>query len=169
MVSLAVTHRGTVSDVRALNLRYLCDMYSRVEEENLNYIRRSLNAQVDEDGDDPDTEDIVLPTTFLGSRKWASEQTADSLALARTYGPPSLFITMTCNSNWPEIRLRIQGKQEPFDTPIIIARAFKLRLRRLLDILRNLLGSITYITYSIEFQKRGYPHAHIVLQVRPSH
>ena len=70
-----------------LACKYLCDMYSQVEEEHLNFIcgsKTTLAAENPSEDDNPDSENIDLPASFLGSRKWASEQTADSLALART-------------------------------------------------------------------------------------
>ena len=155
---------------------YLCDMYSRVEEERLNFIRRSKDAisqnlihdaTVDNDEQDEQA-NVVLPASFMGSRKWASEQTADSLALARTYGPPSLFITMTCNPEWPEISSRLEPGQDACDIPVVVARAFKNRLQRLCQIIKTKMGTLTYMTSSIEFQKRGLPHCHIVLQVGSS-
>ena len=153
-----------------LTCEYVCDMYSRIEEERLNFIRRSKETLAREFADDIEQDNdeqanITLPASFMGSRMWASEQTADSLALARTYGPPSLFITMTCNPDWPEIKTALLPGQQACDAPVVVARAFKNRLQRLFHILRNKLGHITYMTSSNEFQKRGLPHSHIVLQV----
>ena len=155
-----------------LTCEYVCDMYSRVEEERLNFIRKSKQAfsqnvrnTVCGDDDEDEQMNIILPASFMGSRKWASEQTADSLALARTYGPPSLFITMTCNPEWPEISSRLNAGQDASDIPVVVARAFKNRLQRLFQILKTKMGTMTYMTSSIEFQKRGLPHCHIVLQV----
>jgi Helitron helicase-like domain at N-terminus len=152
-----------------LACEYLCDMYSRVEEERLNFIRGSksgLAAEEPDEDDNPDSENIDLPASFLGSRKWASEQTADSLALARTYGPPSFFVTMTCNPDWPEIKSKLQPGQNAFEIPTIVTRAFKMRLQRLVHLLKTKMGTIVYITTSNEFQKRGYPHSHIIIKVR---
>jgi hypothetical protein len=154
-----------------LGCEYLCDMYSRVEEERLKYIRRGLAtvAQHESNSDDEEQEvDVELPASFLGSRKWASEQTADSLALARTYGKPSLFITMTCNPKWPEIHARLSSQQNASDIPVVGVRAFKLRHQELGRLLRTKFGELVYEVKVIEFQKRGWPHAHIVCKVCPS-
>ena len=156
-----------------LTCEYVCDMYSCVEEERLNFIQKSKQAfaqnvrnAVGGDEEQDEQMNVILPASFMGSRKWASEQTADSLALARTYGPPSLFITMTCNPEWPEISSRLEPGQDASDIPVIVARAFKNRLQRLCQILKTKMGTMTYMTSSIEFQKRGLPHCHIVVQVR---
>ena len=67
----------------------LCDMYSRIEEERLQFIRRGRLHESHER--DPSIEDefidIRLPVSFLGSKEWSSSETADALALAREYGP----------------------------------------------------------------------------------
>lgn len=152
-----------------LTCEYICDMYSRVEEQRLGFIRRGLtSAQIPSyedgaEGDDPSN--LELPTSFLGSRKWAAEQTADSLALARTYGRPSFFITITCNPKAPEIQSRLRPGQDACDVPLIVARSFKVRHERLLKLLRTKFGTLVYIVKVIEFQKRGWPHAHIVCKV----
>jgi hypothetical protein len=155
-------------DLGRLGSEYICDMYSRIEEERLQFIRRGRISQARESNPacDDDRVDIRLPASFLGSREWASNETADSLALAREFGRPSLFITMTCNARWPEITSRLHQGQTAYDIPIIVARAFKLRLQRLQDILRKKFGKLIFMVKIIEFQKRGLPHAHIVVKVR---
>jgi Helitron helicase-like domain at N-terminus len=145
---------------------YVCDMFSRIEEQRLGYVRRSQLQDVDDDDVEPGV-DLELPASHIGSRKWTSEHTADSLALARTYGPPSLFITMTCNPQWPEITCRLRPGQDVSDIPIVVARVFKLRLERLIRILKTRFGRVVYSIRVIEFQKRGLPHAHIVIKVEP--
>jgi Helitron helicase-like domain at N-terminus len=150
-----------------LTSEYLCDMYSRIEEERLLFIRKGRLHQAHEVNPDVEDEhiDIHLPISFLGSREWSSSETADSLALAREFGPPTFFITMTCNSDWPEIVNRLQPGETAYNIPIIVARAFKQRLHRLLNILNTKFGTLLYVIHIIEFQKRGFPHAHIVVKV----
>jgi hypothetical protein len=148
-----------------LTSEYLCDMYSRIEEERLQFIRKGRLHEAREGDPDIDDEDIDirLPVSFLGSKEWSSSETADALALAREYGPPSMFITMTCNPEWPEIVSRLRPTQTAYDIPIIVIRVFKRRLQRLLELLNTKFGHVLYIIYVIEFQKRGFPHAHIVV------
>jgi hypothetical protein len=151
-----------------LTCEYVCDMYSRIEEQRLDFIKKSrvnfMRQQEHVDGD-YDRFEIVLPASFMGSKRWASEQTADSLALARSFGPLSLFITMTCNPDWPEIKLRLRTGQNASDIPSVVVRAFNGRLKRLKEILRRRFGRLCYMITVIEFQKRGLPHAHIVIKV----
>jgi len=43
---------------------------------------------------------VVLPATFMGGGRYEMERFQDCLGLTRTYGKPSLFITLTCNPKW---------------------------------------------------------------------
>jgi hypothetical protein len=79
------------SDFGGLTSKYICDMYSQIEEEHLQIIRRGRITQASEnhspDDNDPDMQfDIRLPASFIGLREWASNETADSLALTREFG-----------------------------------------------------------------------------------
>ena len=47
---------------------------------------------------------IILSPTFYGSPRWYQQQFQDAMALVRYYGKPDLFITMTTNPNWPDIK-----------------------------------------------------------------
>lgn len=113
------------------------------------------------------TQNIYLPSSFLGSNRWASEQIADSLAIAAQYGAPIFFITMTCNPNWPEIRSQLRPGQQFTDVPLVVVRVFKQKLSRLEQMLKTMFpnaGRLLYLIHSVEFQKRGLPHAHILVK-----
>lgn len=53
-----------------------------------------------------------------------------SLAICRTIGHSSLFLTMTCNTQWPEINsmLELFPGVGVADAPNIVLRVFKLKL-----------------------------------------
>lgn len=156
-----------------LTNEYLVDMFTRDLDCRLNYIRENQHNVMREDAElmgvasvEP-TENIYLPSSFLGSNRWASEQIADSLALAAQYGPPTFFITMTCNPTWPEIVSQLCPGQTHTHVPLIVVRVFKQKLRRLEQLLSSMFpnaGHIVYFIHSIEFQKRGLPHAHILVK-----
>jgi hypothetical protein len=55
---------------------------------------------------------VVLPATFAGSPRDMNQLYQDSMALVRKFGKPDLFITMTCNSNWPEILHELRVGEE---------------------------------------------------------
>ena len=86
------------------------------------------------------------------------------MAIIRAYGIPDLFITVTCNPNCPEITNE-QKNVPNGDKLTITARVFKLKLNAILDdIYKNeILGKVKVNMYVIEFQKRGLPHAHILI------
>jgi hypothetical protein len=108
-------------------------MYSRVEDERLNFIKMGKHAELDRfkdtaDNDDDDYEDgdqFTLPASFTGSPKYYSDKVADALALARHKGKPDLMITATCNPNWPEIRAQLRPHQSAVEVPQITVRVFK--------------------------------------------
>ncbi|CAG8816579.1 7919_t:CDS:2, partial [Gigaspora margarita] len=95
---------------RRLTSEYLVDMYSRVEEEY-------FEDEIDENKE----ENLHLPASFLGSKRWCSSHVVNALALARSLGKPSFFITMTTNPNWKEIHSQLQPGQNALEiTPIVV-------------------------------------------------
>jgi hypothetical protein len=158
-----------------LTNEYAIDMFTRNLETRLNYIRANQKRLREEDatlmgvGHIPDCRNIYLPASFLGSRRWATEQISDSLAVAAVYGPPTFFITMTCNVNWPEIQSKLRHGQDFTDIPVVVVRVFKRKITLLELALKTMFphaGGLLYCIHSIEFQKRGLPHAHILLKFR---
>jgi len=150
---------------------YLVDMYSRTEEQKLAYIARERRFRehelhaANESLEDEFEPTIKLPASFVGSHAWTSEQASDAMALGRKYGKPTFFMTMTFNPDWPEVQSRLLPGQTAFDVPIVVARTFKSRLEKVLHLLRTRFGQKKYLIKVIEFQKRGFPHAHILLKV----
>ena len=113
------------------------------------------------------SKNIYLPSSFLGSRRWCSQQIADSLTIAAQMDTPSFFITMTCNPEWPEIQCHLAPGQDFTDVPATVNWVFKQKLAALLRTLRHMFsnaGPVRYVIYCIEFQKRGLPHAHILIK-----
>ena len=87
------------------------------------------------------------------------------MAVVRLHGKPDLFVTFTCNTKWPEITRSLLPHQTANDRPDLIARVFKLKLDALLfDIKKNnIFGRTIACIHVVEFQKRGLPHAHILI------
>ena len=159
--------------------QYVVDQYLRVEHENLLFIRQhqaELRAECYQGIVDAMHEDngvrigrrIVLPATFIGSPRYMQKLFHDSMVLVRVLGKPDLFITMTCNPTWPEIIDELELGQSPSDRPDIVVRVFELKLRAMMDEItkKNVLGETIAFCYTIEFQKRGLPHAHILLWLK---
>jgi hypothetical protein len=110
--------------------------------------------------DVPANENVYLPASFLGSRRWAETQVSDSLAIAAALGNPTFFITMTCNANWPEIQSELRPGQDFTDIPIVVVRVFKQKLALLQKAMKSMFvnaGRQLYCICSIEFQKQGLP------------
>ena len=82
---------------------------------------------------------------------------------------PDFFITMTCNPNWPEIVNNLKPGTKAEDRHDLNARVFRGYLDGMLtDLLKNgYMGRRIANTHVIEFQKRGLPHAHILVMLHP--
>lgn len=89
----------------------------------------------------------------------------DAIALVQHFGKPDLFLTMTCNPMWPEIKEHLLPIDEAQNRPDLISKVFRGKVEELkTDILkRNIIGKVAAFMYSIEFQKRGLPHAHFLI------
>ena len=87
------------------------------------------------------------------------------MAIVAKKGRPDLFLTYTCNPKSREITENLLPGQTASDRPDLVTRVFHQKLQELkTDLLkRNLLGRMVAHVYVIEFQKRGLPHAHMLL------
>ena len=112
---------------------------------------------------------IVLPSSFIGGPRHMQQLFQDAMAIVRKLGKPDYFITFTCNAEWPEITAELLPGQTAWDRPDLVARVFKLKLKALLsDLLKQqVLGRVLGHIRVVEFQKRGLPHAHILLIMAP--
>ncbi|KAL3646403.1 hypothetical protein CASFOL_011583 [Castilleja foliolosa] len=170
---------STILSSRRLFQQFIVDAYTMVETFRLNYIYhnqkkfrcdiyRGLADAVMSGDNDPKSRGkrIILPSTFTGGARFMIQNYQDAMAICRSVGYPDLFITFTCNPNWPEI-VRFLGIRNlrAEDRPDIVCRVFKLKLNELIRELRQqqIFGKVVAVVYTIEFQKRGLPHAHILL------
>ena len=160
---------------------WVLDTYVKVERQRLNYLKSddfrrkkrgsvlgSLQQAVKEGkrkGAEAGTEVAEVPASHIGSRAYFRKKRYDSYALARVFGNPSLFITMTCNSGWEEIKSELQQGQAAEDRPDIVSRVFHIKLKQLKnDVLKGeVFGAAKALTYRVEFQKRGLPHVHMLV------
>ncbi|GBN34655.1 hypothetical protein AVEN_239486-1 [Araneus ventricosus] len=96
------------------------------------------------------------------------ERCADAMSIFAKYGAPHLFMTFTANPKWPEITENLRPSEHTTDRPDLLARVFNLKLKSLMDdpTVQGTLGKSTAQVYTIEFQKRGLPHAHILIVLR---
>lgn len=166
-----------------LLLQYQVDMFAKMETERLNWERHNqttiraadyqdLRDAFATDGDAAQVgRRIVLPATYTGSDRYFHEREQDAMSYVSKFGRPDLFITVTCNPKWPEIQENLFAGQAAHDRHDIIARVFYLKVKQLLQILHKyeLFGRVNAYSATIEWQKRGLPHIHLLLflQERP--
>jgi hypothetical protein len=158
--------------------QFLVDMFCKMEQNNMRFIRQhqqELRCELYQgladaffSGDHDASQigrRIILPSSVTGSARNMGQLYQDSMAIVRKYGKPDLFVTMTCNPNWTEIHDALLPGQKSFERPDLLARIFNQKLKQLLDDLleKNVLGKVLVKMHVIEFQKRGLPHAHLLL------
>ena len=108
---------------------------------------------------------VILTSSFEGSPRHMYQKYQDTMTIVTKHGKPDIFLIMTANPKWPEIQENLLQHQNASDRPDIVSCVFNLKLKELLDDLheRHVLGRVTAFVYTIEFQKRGLPHAHLIL------
>jgi hypothetical protein len=88
---------------------------------------------------------VVLPSSFVGGQRYMDALYFDGMAISAAVGFPDLFITFTCNPNWPEILNLLQKDNlKPTDRPDIVSRIFKAKFDEFLKDLtkRHVLGKV---------------------------
>ncbi|XP_076950681.1 uncharacterized protein LOC143623726 [Bidens hawaiensis] len=109
---------------------------------------------------------IILPSSFTGGARYMMQNYLDAMTLCKWYGYPDFFITVTCNPKWAEVQRFLKDTTlNADDRPDILCRMFKIKLDSLIKDLKenHVLGKLQAVVYTVEFQKRGLPHAHLCL------
>ena len=168
-----------------LSHQFIVDVFAKIETDRLNLLRTkqeqlraasytALRDAVETDGDVRDVGQlVVLPSSFTGGPRYMHEKCQDAMTYVKHHGAPDLFITMTCNANWPEITRELLPGQTPNDRHDLIARVFRLKVERFMYLVdtQNIYGIKRCHVYTIEWQKRGLPHVHclswMVEKIRP--
>ena len=152
-------------------------MYAKIEGERLSYIRfnqsklradryDNLKDAMQNDGDiDNLGQMVILPSTFTGSPRYMQERQQDAMTYVRKFGKPDLFITTTCYPQCKEILDNLFTNQKCIHRHDITARVFRQNIIKLIDLIKNakIYGKVKCHMYTIEWQKRGLPHAHILV------
>ena len=163
--------------------KYAVDMYCKVLAQNLRWHRknqdklRAATYQNIREAQQYGTEDtrigqkIILPATVRGSDRHVKKKFLDFMAIVREYGPPTFFFTMTCNPEWPEILECLTEGQKPWERFDIACRVFRKKMQQAQDDLYKygVLGKAIAKISVTEFQKRGLPHAHMLIFLHPDH
>ena len=152
----------------------LLDNNSRILEERLNFVRHnpsfrkriaSMQSIRNPCNAAQRVGTVLLPASTPGSPAYQKQLIEQALTVVQRMGHPTYFITFTCNADWPEIKENLLPGQVSSDRPLLVARVFKLKLRRFLATIKKWDGGCAYYFCVVEFQHRGLPHAHIALRV----
>ncbi len=78
-----------------------------------------------------------LPDSVHGSQHHLSALAKNELVLVSEYGCLHVFLTLTCNPEWPEIQSQLINLQTVFDRPDVTVPVFKSRLDKFKTNIRN--------------------------------
>ena len=150
--------------------QYVVDQYAKVESERLLWIRlhqkelrvesyNNLRDAVLNDNIDPGQlgTRTILPSTFTGSPRYMHERAMDALRYCQVFGLPDLFITVTANPDWIEIKRELYPGQQTTERQDIVARVFRQKIERLKDLLYTVgvFGRRVANIASVEWQKKN--------------
>ena len=156
--------------------QYMVDMYAKIEHARLRYIElhqdtircERLSSIFDATSGER-MADIgrrtILPASFTGGPRDMSARYQDAMAMVRAFGKPDLFVTFICNPRWREIVENLEVGQSASDRPDLAVRVFRMKLDAMLDdiVKKQIFGEVQAYASVVEFQKRGLPHAHILI------
>ncbi|XP_022030874.1 uncharacterized protein LOC110931806 [Helianthus annuus] len=168
---------SVIHNAKRLFQHFVVDAYTMMESERLFYIRRqqthlrSETVQNIQNANNARKKRYVKNwNTYLYSIfvHWRfsnmMQNYLDAMSLCKWFGYPDFFITITCNPIWLEVQRFLKDTTiRPEDRPDILCRIFKIKLDSITKDLNEgkLLGRVNSVVYTVEFQKRGLPHAHI--------
>ncbi|KAL5560737.1 hypothetical protein UlMin_036948 [Ulmus minor] len=158
--------------------QYVVDIYVKLETQRLDYLRNNQaeiraelyqgiidSIHIGENQGSKVGKRIILPATFIGSPRDMRKRYMDAMALVQVFGKPDIFLTITCNPNWSEIKEELEPYEQPQNRPDLVARIFRSKLEELKNEIfkKQIFGPVAAYVYVIEFQKRGLPHAHFLI------
>jgi hypothetical protein len=148
----------TLLSSRRLFQQFLVDGYTMMESERLEFLRKNqYKLRVGKyknltetqsnvpNGSKKRDKRMVLPSSFVGGKRYMDQLYFDGMAISAAVGFPDLFLTFTCNPNWPEIKQVLQQMNlKPQDRPDLITRVFKIKFDELLADLtkKHVLGKV---------------------------
>ncbi len=91
----------------------------------------------------------------------------DAVTVARHYHGFDLFITFISNPSWDMLISKLLPGQTTSDHPDLVIQVFNIYKDAVLDdvVNKNIFGHIHAHVHSIEFQKWGLPHMHLLLSL----
>ena len=128
------------------------------------------NKTIDKDREiSSNSSPTFLSESFTGGPRHLKKLARNALTIVSDLGSPTVFITATCNKNWPEIKFMLHEGQAPVQRPDVICMVFHQRLNALINNIKH--GKYfhgrkqIFFLHVIEYQHRGLPHAHIVCKL----
>ena len=113
----------------------------------------------------------ILPSSFVGGTCYMIQNCQGALAINHYFHGADIFITVTANPNWLEVTQELLPGQSASDRPDLVVRVFHAKVTQLLKDLNNhgVMGCTVARVWTIEFQKRGLPHMHLIVFLDPAH
>ncbi|KAK9688716.1 hypothetical protein RND81_09G006000 [Saponaria officinalis] len=163
--------------------QYVVDMYVKIENTRLDFFRKNQDTiraelyqgllDTVEAGENCAANigrRVILPPTYIGGPRDMRKRYLNAMDLVQRYGKPNLFVTMTCNVNWPEIKEQLAPGEEAQNRPDLVSRVFRAKLlvlkKKIIE--EHVFGEVSAFVYVVEFQKRGLPHAHLLIILKPA-
>lgn len=175
---LQIRYRGFLLKTGRLFQQFIVDMYVKIENTRLDHFRdhqKAIRADMYQGLTDSmgmgehDASNVgrcvILPASFIGGPRDMHKRYLNAMAIVQKYGKPDLFVTMTCNPNWPEIKEELVAGEQVQNRPDLVALIFHAKLVELKkDIMdKKVFGPVAGMICVVEFQKRGLPHAHFLI------
>ena len=159
---------------------FTVDMFASIDQNRLHWFRlnqpriraclysglEDAAAQGDEDVDLHTLgQRFILPSSYVGGPRHMQQRFQDSMAIARYFRQVDIFLTMTTNPQWLEITHELLPGQTAYERPELVSRVFQMKKKAIIDFIykHGIFGITVAYVYSIEFQKRGLPHMHMLI------
>ncbi|KDR69847.1 hypothetical protein GALMADRAFT_214918 [Galerina marginata CBS 339.88] len=139
---------------------FLVDCWALAEQLRLNWIffnqktlrTKSANGLTDAIAADANAtgenigQRVILPSSFQGSTRNMIQNCQDALAINHYFQGADLFITVTADPNWPEIKAELEPGQTASDRPDLVVRVFHAKVQQILKDLNTdgIMGKVGY-------------------------
>ena len=178
---------GVLRRSRSLFLQWLVDSAVRIIDQNLAFARKHqtvlqvcrydalvnyVHEIAERKGKRPGRI-YVMPSNEQRSERQLFVDYNDAVRISLEFGPPSLFITFTCNPMWAEVRRELEdmgmSESDYVYQPDIVNRVFLAKKHIFMsDVINKCVLGRTQAYVSVdEFQKTGLSHTHLALILDP--
>ncbi|KAF7372308.1 ATP-dependent DNA helicase [Mycena venus] len=168
------TEFSTVLRGGRLLQEYMVDAFASIDQNRLSFLRHNqkklrasvysgLEDAISNRDDDVDLNELgkryILPSSYIGGPRHMQQRYQDAMAIARYF------------RKWSEITSALLHGQTSYDRPELVARVFELKKKAIIKEIHQygIFGECAAFVYTIEFQKRGLPHMHLLIFLRHPH